>query len=218
LATLILGIAWWVQPSAGHERPVSDAELVALEFAGTLLPPPDQVARIDNDLKLIRARIPDLREVRPISPWAVGCVLVQLTEKAFDEYLVGHYHGLDALNEILGTPEVSTVVSRWLILTFEPPYHPVRLAEIYLAGEGVIATSVDALYGGPWTPWTDIELRAEGEYVLTFSVEMMNRWVIRVVNDTLVILEQPGSSTAVSDASWGRIKVRARSLLAPSTN
>ena len=85
-------------PAASIE--LTDAELLALEISGELLPPEAMVAQIDQDLAAVRAANPYLESICARASWAPGELLLELDGHAVDRYLAGEYDDLDDVNEV----------------------------------------------------------------------------------------------------------------------
>jgi hypothetical protein len=148
-----------VAASAGAFQ-ITDAELLALEFSGELLPPPTLVAQIESDLTAIRAVNPYLAYISARPSWAPGNLLLKLTEAAADEYESGQYRDLDEINEQYGAITFRQLSRLWFILKFDAPYHPAALGAEYLKIGSVVNTEPNWIIGDG----DDIELAEPGLY------------------------------------------------------
>jgi len=151
---------------SAHAVPATEAEILALESNGDLLPDPVLVAQIDADLQLIRDAIPILRQITAVAPWVPGEILLGLTPDAYERFRAGEHETLQALNEQYGLLEV-----HWwdalnaCHLTFGQPYHPVALSIEYAAIEGVRYVEPNYMMGdGP-----DIRRHVTGEYTFRYA-------------------------------------------------
>lgn len=107
-----------------------DAELLALELSGELLPPADLYARLHADLEAIRTAYPDMRHIHRRARWAIGELLVSFNEAQ-----------LQAAKEAGLPVPISTEMPKWGCPTsrFEKRYNPEALARLYQSQLGIVA-------------------------------------------------------------------------------
>lgn len=115
-----------------------DAELLAMEISGELLPPPSLYEQIHSDLIAIRQAYPAMTSIHHRLRWVPGELLVGLTPEAMQQFNNGDYHGLDSLNSEYEPVEmIPNYTLLMLLLRFEQRYNPEYLAPLYAAAEGV---------------------------------------------------------------------------------
>jgi len=120
------------------ESPATEAEQIALEVSGELLPPEMLVEEILTDLSTIRSVYSGMSEVQHQPLWVAGEVLISLSASAQETHEQGEFSELEELNDSLGLVGSSAYSGGDpLILTFGLPYHPDRLVELYTAIEGI---------------------------------------------------------------------------------
>jgi len=124
--------------------PDSDVLVLALEISGELLPPPSLYERIHSDLIAIRNAYPETNEVHYYPSWEIGEIFADLTPEAMEQFKMGEYHGLDALNAVYGLPQI-TALEGSLCLQFSRPYNPAVLADLYSKADGVIRAYPDRI-------------------------------------------------------------------------
>ena len=112
----------------------TEAEILALESSGELLPPPALVQEIESDLALIRRQYPFVRELGiTVFPfWVPGELLLEVDEVTAAAVAAGEPSALDPLNEIYGPVQEMRVITGEVVhLDLGPPWHPELLAPIY---------------------------------------------------------------------------------------
>jgi hypothetical protein len=129
------------------DKTAYDAELLALEISGALLPPPELYEQVYYDLTAIRQAYPDMNEIHHLSRWVLGELIVGFTEEAWEEIQNGEYHGFDELNSEYGPLEMKALFSTYMLLEFEERYNPEYLAPLYAAAEGVTSARPNSLGG-----------------------------------------------------------------------
>lgn len=139
----------------------TDADVLGLELSGELLAPPDVVARIEADLLSIRQFDPYFSATHVLPSWAPGQVIVGLTPEAWQLFIVGQYHGLDALNAQYGPVQVVPYPPGEILdLRFYRPYHSAALAAMYASADGVLFAEPNHVVGDG----DDIVAAAVGSY------------------------------------------------------
>jgi len=182
-----------------------DAELLAMEISGELLPPVDLYERIHGDLEAIRAAYPAVAFVRHWWLWAPGELIVGME--------IGRYADLDELNEEFGPVEVYlSNIGRRLVLTliFEKRYNPECLAPLYAAVDGVEwaepnCCGVTASYPGPDDISVDLPRYTFTWYTFTWSSSggkpyppVYHKWVFEVMDGVPTLIEEAGPPVACS--------------------
>jgi hypothetical protein len=157
-------------PLSAQAIPTTDAELLALEYSGALLPPASLVAEIQSELDVIDATYPFLRYTLGISArpnWAPGELLLELTPAAMVEMRAGTYTGLDALNAIYGPLTNIHVfqIINWISVEFSLPYQPTLIGDIYLAHPDVLFSEPNYIVGDG----SDITYEGGHSYVFKYG-------------------------------------------------
>jgi hypothetical protein len=139
-------------PLSAQAIPTTDAELLALEYSGDLLPPAPLIAEIQAELDVIDAIYPFLRDTLGIFArpnWAPGELILELTPAAMVEMRAGTYTGFDALNAIYGPLTNIHVfqIINWITVEFSLPYQPTLIGDIYLAHPDVLFAEPNYIVG-----------------------------------------------------------------------
>lgn len=184
---------------------VSDAEILALEISGELLPPPSLTAAIQTDLDAIRSDDRYFERIHAKPDWAVGEILVGLTSLAWQEYQEGRFHGLDELNATYGPVDIDVVIPGALKLTFTRPYHPVPLADIYSGAEGIHYVEPNVARGDG----NDISSTAAGEYTFRkgwgdcpAGCTYEHFWEFSVVGGQVTLIDERGTPLPEGSVKW----------------
>jgi uncharacterized repeat protein (TIGR01451 family) len=130
----LLNQAW----SSSMDFPDQDAELLAMEISGALLPPPSLYNQIHDDLTAIRQAYPQMNSIFHRPRWVPGQLLVGLTPEAWEQFQRGDYHAWDDLNDQYGPVDI--IPFTWMPavrLQFAERYNPEYLAPLYGAIDGV---------------------------------------------------------------------------------
>jgi hypothetical protein len=189
----------------------TDAELLALEVSGELLPPPTMVDQIEEDLASIYAIEPYLAKLGARGDWVPGEILVKITDDALVEYQAGEYHDLDALNATYGLIAERILISSWLHLRFADPYHPNVLGPIYAAVESVINASANGILGDG----DDIIVTEIGRYTFKHGwgdcpagCISAHYWVYTVQGELVQLVAEYGDDFTIASesSSWGSLK------------
>ncbi len=153
-SVLWAGQAQGIAPTLGDlicpsplDRTACDAELLALEISGALLPPAELYEQLLNDLTAIRQAYPDMNEIRHRPGWMPGELIVGFTAGAWQQIQDGEYHGFDELSGDYGAVEMRAIFSTYMLLEFEEQYNPEYLAPLYAAAEGVTIAEPNHLLG-----------------------------------------------------------------------
>ena len=206
------GVSNVVSYSTARARPLFgayDAEFMALEISGELLPPTHLVERIGKDLAVIRAVFPYMKSVGYFPDWPAGQLLLHLTDEAWEQYELGSYDGLDQLNAEYGPAEIisSHSLDHFIRLQFNQPYNPVLLAEIYEGAEGVDGAYPSGLIGDGGSIEWDQHNTYTFEQAWGFcqlGCAYRHFWVIEVEGCDVELLDEYGSPLAVTWTSSER--------------
>lgn len=127
----------------------SDADIIALEVSGQLLAPPTLVTQVASDLAAIRQHDAHLSVIHMRPDWSPGEIVVTVSVDAWQLFLAGQYHSLDALNSQHGPAqvEIESASLRELHLTFSQAYNPALLVPIYAGADGVQRTRAIPMAG-----------------------------------------------------------------------
>jgi len=117
-----------------------EAQQIALESSGELLPPDALVKRIENDLKAIRAQFPAVTEVHHTQKWQPGKLMLNDVKPGT----------LEAINKSPYGPSQSQAIfqDKIFLVTFNKPYNPEKLAELLKKDLGVENARPDGVLGG----------------------------------------------------------------------
>lgn len=174
-----------------------DAELLAMEISGALLPPPSLYDQIHSDLTAIRQAYPYMNSISHRPRWAPGELIVGLTPEAWDRFQNGVYHGLDDLNAQYGPVTVTPLIPPplpCLFLQFEERYNPGYLAPLYANADGVRYAEPNWFVGDG----SDIQVSIpEYTFILAwgdcYSGCMYHHyWVFTVIEDTVTLVDEYG--------------------------
>jgi Ca2+-binding RTX toxin-like protein len=114
-----------------------DAELMAMELSGEVLPPADLYRQIFEDLEAIRQAHPAMTAITHRPRWVPGELVIGLTDEGMKQYRNGQHQGLNSLNDQYGIAEIEERSGPSLRLRFQQAYNPEYLASLYEAVEGV---------------------------------------------------------------------------------
>lgn len=126
-----------------------DAEILALELSGALLPPPTLYDRLYNDLVKIRMSYPEMLLVSHRPNWVLGELIVGLTQEAWEQFQAGTHNGLNQLSLIYGLVNVNLILPSppALLFQFGEQYNPEYLVPLYEAVDGVRYAEPNILLG-----------------------------------------------------------------------
>lgn len=125
-----------------------DAEYLAMELSGELLPPPDLYSQIEDALTDIRTQYPDMRLIAHLPPWHAGKLTVGLTPDAWADIVAGTYSGFDTLDEQYRPTSITRIDAlQLLLLEFGQRYNPEALTPMYEALDGVSFAGPDGVVG-----------------------------------------------------------------------
>ena len=198
----------------GNRQIDRDADLLALEISGELLPPPILRERIRADLAAIREAYPDMSEIHHRGRWAVGGLSIGLTPEAWEQFKNGEYHGLDDLNTQYGPVEIETLDFISAIhLRFTQPYNPEYLAPLYGTAEGVRYAEPNHTVGG------GDDIAVLGPYYLftqgwgdcPSGCIHRDYWLFSVIDGSVTLVDSHGPDTvSVFDPQTGELHVSAQ--------
>lgn len=211
----LLSVFLFCLPATATPPAYTEAELIALEYSGELLPPAHLTQRIEGDVAVIRAYDPYLERVHAWPDWQPGVLLVNLMGWAWEQFHAGEYHGLDELNEIYGPVEIIPYPDLFLLLHFPLPYHPVVLASIYRTAPGVRYAEPNSIGGDN----NDITCLDPGRYRFRRAwgdcpagCMYQHVWVFSVEGGMVTLLEEYGDPVPdpplvpLALTTWGRVK------------
>jgi hypothetical protein len=219
LVPLIAGALFAVTLGPAVAAAYSDAELLALEITGELLPPADLVEQVEADLEAVRMHNPYFAPFHVFPDWVPGWLLVDLTPEAWESFQAGEYHGWDELNELYDVEVTSESYpyTRTVRLAFTRPYHPDALAAIYHGTPGIEAAYSATQSDGAYDIFADVP--APGVYTGVYSFEESwiecgpggcffrhHTWAFQVNADGVTLIDESGPPLAVEPSSWGTIK------------
>ena len=125
-----------------YDDPLVEAQLIALELSGDLIPPPDLTQQVFEDLAAIRTAYPQVADIHYRPFFSPDEILVRITPEAVEQYRNNQYHALDDLNSPIPL----------LRLRFNQVYNMPLLAQIYTDANlyGVEHVQPNYVYGdGP---------------------------------------------------------------------
>lgn len=128
----------------------AEAEQIALEMlgpGGPLQVPPAIYERVDRDLDLIRAAVPDLVSETHTMAWAPNQLIVQVNV----DDPTGDYECLNTYYRVVAE---SVIFSNFHLVTFAGNTNVERMVQQYLVGDDVLSAEPNGLIGGQnfWTP------------------------------------------------------------------
>lgn len=182
-----------------------DATILALELDGpngVIIPDPELVVAIDAELSLIRAQITQLAAIHVFPDWIPGELMVRMTSEAIAAFRDGTFTGFDELFTLYPVADLHfyTIIP-WVTITFEDPLHPVNLAPLFLAVDGVTNVDINETYGDG----DDITVEALGSYVFKHgwgdcqSGCLYNHyWQVEVIDGTATVVAEWGDGAPVS--------------------
>lgn len=115
-----------------------DAELMALELSGELLPPRALYLQLRNDLMAIRQAYPEVKDIHHFPLWVLGEVLAKITSKQIAQ--------LNASE--LGPVTVEHLTDELDDVRFALPYNPMVLITLLRSRFGVVESDPNIILGG----------------------------------------------------------------------
>lgn len=116
-----------------------DAELMALELSGALLPPRTLYLQLRNDLMAIRQAYPVVKDIHHFPLWwLTGEVLAKITPKQIAQ--------LNASE--LGPVTARQLIDEWYVVQFALPYNPIALISLLQSRFGVVESEANMMLGG----------------------------------------------------------------------
>ena len=141
-----------------------EAEVLALEMSGELLPPTELTNQIYEDLEAIREAYPSMSLINLFPKWRPGELLIDLTDDAADDFSQGQYDALDPLFEVYGVPKITKSYSGDSIkLVFGQNYNPELLAQLFVGVDGTNYAQPNFLYGDG----NDVQATGPSTYTFT---------------------------------------------------
>lgn len=196
-----VGQARGIAPTLGEpicpppiDKTACDAELLALEISGALLPPTELYEQVYNDLTTIRQAYPEMNEIYHRPSWIPGELIVGFTEEAWQQIKNGEYQGLDELNSEYGLLQIKDTFSTYMLLEFEERYNPEYLAPLYTAAEGVTGAEPNQFIANE----SDIQA-AIPDYTFSFGWKdcpsgciYHHYWAFTVIDGTVTLVNEYG--------------------------
>ncbi|MDQ2069169.1 hypothetical protein [Natronospira bacteriovora] len=136
------------------------AETLSLEASGEVMAPTSVYNRVVAEMVGITSRYPDSAHGRIRSCRPPNRIEAFFSEEAYDRLLAGEYQDWDELNEFLRTTFTLNDDERRASLRFDGRYNTNRLAEEYLALDGIIETT----HREPPADGDDICLAVRGDF------------------------------------------------------
>jgi len=137
---------------------VPEAQQIALESSGELLPSDPLVQRIEKDLTAIRGQFPAVTEVHHTKKWQPGKLMINDVKK----------ETLEAINKSIYGPSESQAIfqDKIFLVTFKKPYNPEKLAEILKKDFGVENARPDGVLGGSTSITMTTDPSGKNTYVI----------------------------------------------------
>lgn len=115
----------------------SDAELMALELSGTLLPPRALYLQLRNDLKAIRQAYPVVKDIHHFPLWQPGEVVAKVTSKQITQINASE----------LGPVTARQLFDEWYVVQFALRYNPTALIPLLKSRFGVVDIEPNGFIG-----------------------------------------------------------------------
>ena len=207
LASLIL-------PAGGAEAQVwfSDAQNLAADAWDGLLAPDSLVARIDQDLALIRAHTPAVLNIHySCMQGTNGEVGLCMDSTAKVLFIHGMHEEMNALHASLGQPVIENSLDCWLHLRFSKPYKPTALIELHERITGVrYAYRLSPCAGDGNT----LQLLNDRTYQFSrrwgddcpCGCAHGHVWIFRLSGGFVDLLAEYGDDAPVKRISWGALR------------
>lgn len=201
----------------------TDAQILALEISGELLPPPLLVSQIESDLARIWSSYPYLQDlgIGARGDWEPGGLLMRVDEATGRALELGEPNALDALNEQYGPlDEVDVYFDTLVYLSFALPYHPLQLGSIYETLPEVEYANPNHYYGDG----SDIRRLEPGLYELSYrwgdcpaGCTYEHNWQVRVAQPQVYVEAHWGDPVgAVSTPAAGASALLGAATVAPN--
>lgn len=208
-AVLVLAI-WLPSIAPAQNTSCTDAEILALEYSGSLSPPDELTAAIDADLLAIQEFDGYFAGIGVFPTWRPSELMIQLTPAAMQEFRAGSYRGFNDLNDLYGPVTMRALyLSDLVMIEFGPCYNPLRLIPIYSDAPGVIYVEPNWTIGDG----DDIGILESGRYLYTHGwgdclagCPFHHQWVIAVLNGEVRIIEEYGDQVATQKVTWSAVK------------
>lgn len=179
----------------------TDAELLAMEISGALLPPPTLFQQLYNDLTAIRQAYPVMASIRHHPRWVPGELIGLLSAEAMAQFNQGEYHSLDTLNAEYGPVEIipfarfSMEDLNFVKFQLKQRYNPEYLVPLYAAAEGVEDVSANWLGGdGDRIKFSGVHYTfIKGWGDCPRGCTYRHYWVFSVDNGIVTLVEERGA-------------------------
>jgi len=185
-----------------------DAAVLALDVSSDLLPAPELVTRIENELAAVRADYPAMERISARPDYMPGQMIIRLTAAVAEEFIAGNHIQLNDLNTLyeLESYDYNQFGSYHVFLFhFAHPYNANVLSNLYSVVVGVVYAEPNYLMGdGP-----DI-LAYVGESASGYSFRAAwgdceagcisdHWWVFSVIGENVSFNDQFGSGILWTD-------------------
>ncbi len=213
ISSAILGLTIVITGSGGPAQAgdpdpddLLEAQLIALELSGDLLPPTDLTQLILGDLAAIRDTNPQVADIRYRSITTPDQIIVGLTDQAMADFRNGLYHELDSLNTLYGVVDIQDFnLSPVIVLTFDQIYNTSALADIYVQSnpDGLRYAEPNLIFGDGNTisasPPSYTFTRAWGD--CPSGCINHEDWIFQVVSGEAVMVPEPLTLTLLLTGS-----------------
>lgn len=116
----------------------ADAELMALELSGALLPPRALYLQLRNDLTAIRQAYPVVEDIHHFPSWRPGEVVAKITAKQFAQINAGE----------LGPVTAAPLTDELYVVRFALRYNPIPLITLLRSRFGLVNIEVSGIVSG----------------------------------------------------------------------
>jgi hypothetical protein len=125
----------------------TEAQQLAVEVSGSLLPPFRLTKAICTDLHDIRSAYPEVSSIAYRPTWG-SSLIVTVIDEAIEQYDQGTYHDLDSLNEQFDATEVTKLsFGPSILISFSDIYNMPLLSELYAREVSVVSAQPTELFG-----------------------------------------------------------------------
>lgn len=209
---LLLALLLLSPASLGEERHdqgerYAEAERLAMEISGALVPSVQLTARIAGDLKAIRTRYPYFVRITAVPKWQPETLFVQLSPAALQDFRDKAFVKFEQLNRVFGLVEVSDHGDGWVLLRFSRAYHPQALAKVYETLDGVRKTEANRAIGDS----DDITSTEAGLYTFRrgwgdcpAGCIFNHVWVFAVRDGAVELVEDSGNELPSGEHPFGK--------------
>ena len=154
---VLICVAFCVTLAKAHSStlsPLQEAQILAIDVSGELLPPQELTQQILNDLAAIRKAYPIIADINYLPHYRPDELMVGISKDAAEQFKAGQYHGLDELNKQYGVIAIDANhiyhgSLNILVLKFDKIYNAELLSDIYEQAnpEGLVYAEPDYVAG-----------------------------------------------------------------------